>query len=391
MLSRRAGSDTLRNPMPVELLVEKGSYKLNKLKRMWPTLSLDKKLAFILCTSGFLFSSFTLLMIFLVSLSSWLLIPTVIVAVLCLLDMIYGKTVKKSYEKFLSLVIAFIYLPIMFFTTGGLYGPVPMFFVVITIFNIYSFEKLSRYIILACEIIWFLSISLFSYLNMQNLSMAFAVVDPRVLVGAYLVTMVVVLLISALVAITTIDLYRSEHVKIEHLMLDLQDKNKELYDLSNIDALTEVYNRRYFVSKLNEVILAYQENPRDICLLMMDIDFFKRVNDLHGHSVGDEVLKMFTGCVKRSLRSHDILARYGGEEFVLMLDNCNQPHALAIAERIRKDVNNLRYRRDIVFTVSIGLSAYVPEEAAEKFLERADKYLYMAKENGRNQVCCGPL
>ena len=166
--------------------------------------------------------------------------------------------------------------------------------------------------------------------------------------------------------------------------------NASLYEQATVDFLTKIYVRGFFFEKLDEMVLDSQENKASLSLLMLDIDFFKRLNDAHGHQVGDSVLQDLGTIIKRYTREDDIAGRYGGEEFIIALKNTNFKHAIMIAERIRNTVANMCFRYKelaLQLTVSIGLAEYVMEEPVEKWVARCDSALYMAKNSGRNKVC----
>ena len=123
-------------------------------------------------------------------------------------------------------------------------------------------------------------------------------------------------------------------------------------------------------------------------MLLLDIDFFKRVNDTYGHAAGDEVLKVVSGQVADQLRSSDTLARYGGEEFVVVMPNQEIHKAMAVAERVRTMIEQLAVQvegQEIRTTVSIGVATSFPGDTPDALLRRADEALYKAKETGRNR------
>lgn len=171
---------------------------------------------------------------------------------------------------------------------------------------------------------------------------------------------------------------------------------KRLYRLANFDTLTRVYNRRRFFQEAEKVVeKAICFNER-ISVLMLDLDFFKDVNDRYGHQTGDTVLKAVAGVVSSNLDESDILGRYGGEEFAIILSDEKSLSALAIAESIRKGVENLRNHHgsnEIRLTVSIGVAQRGfgnNDITLEYLLAEADRALYRAKRGGRNMVCSGP-
>ena len=126
--------------------------------------------------------------------------------------------------------------------------------------------------------------------------------------------------------------------------------------------------------------------------MMIDIDFFKKVNDTYGHASGDEVLRTVASVIKAQLRESDIPARYGGEEFAVLLPYTHIDEAKIVGERLRKAVEETTVQLDdltINVTISMGLAEFTQEETGEELFARADKALYEAKDGGRNRVCIG--
>jgi diguanylate cyclase (GGDEF)-like protein len=159
--------------------------------------------------------------------------------------------------------------------------------------------------------------------------------------------------------------------------------------LATIDELTALSNRRH----MNEVLAKEERRHgaagRATCIALLDIDFFKQINDRHGHAAGDEVLRQFAGAARAELRAGDVLARWGGEEFLLMLPDTVEREARAVVERIRARVGALRVdgvseERRVSF--SAGLTARRDDEALADTVNRADKALYQAKASGRDRV-----
>jgi len=174
-----------------------------------------------------------------------------------------------------------------------------------------------------------------------------------------------------------------------------QDRLRTNYELSLsmalTDELTKLYNRRYLMVHLEKILAKFEIDKKPVTLLMMDIDFFKKVNDTHGHDVGDDVLKIFAERVNQGLRSFDMVARMGGEEFVAILPDAPLEIGMQVAERLRGMIGNKEMPSDGVdsgslpITVSIG--GFVVTESGydtNKALKEADEALYEAKEGGRN-------
>lgn len=170
----------------------------------------------------------------------------------------------------------------------------------------------------------------------------------------------------------------------------LTEMSKELFFLATTDALTNVFNRRHFIEQAEVEQRRCRRENYGYALLMLDLDFFKSINDNYGHACGDAVLVSIADIIKEALREYDLLGRIGGEEFAILLPNTHHNSAQAIAERIRKAIESLQIEckaHTLNVTASIGVAL---DEKANICLEDmflvADKLLYQAKENGRNKV-----
>lgn len=182
------------------------------------------------------------------------------------------------------------------------------------------------------------------------------------------------------------------------LLSSVEEMHKLKQELSNakreasIDGLTGLYNRRSFDRRLHELIDAADGLDDGFCLLFLDIDHFKRVNDSYGHMVGDKVLSEFGRQIGKLTRRSDFLARYGGEEFAILLPGTRITNAFTVAENIRNTLQLVRLRRSSsreslgAVTVSVGVACWRMGESAEELIERCDKALYRAKSLGRNRT-----
>jgi two-component system, cell cycle response regulator len=166
--------------------------------------------------------------------------------------------------------------------------------------------------------------------------------------------------------------------------------HEEIYRLTTIDGLTQVYNKRYFLESLDREMGRAQRYLRDLSLILFDIDHFKAVNDTYGHLAGDYVLKQLAMEIKRRIRREDILARYGGEEFAIILPELDNASAMHFGEKIRRIASEANFRfdeTDIPVTVSVGVTTLEPAvRDSAAFIKRVDEKLYRAKSNGRNCV-----
>jgi len=155
------------------------------------------------------------------------------------------------------------------------------------------------------------------------------------------------------------------------------------------DPLTGTGNRIAMDQTLQREIDLSRRHLQPLSVLMLDIDHFKQVNDIHGHSTGDDVLKAVAASIKHQLRNVDMVFRYGGEEFLILLSNTCREAAAMVGERLRFAVQSEEYVADahtILLTVSLGCSTLLPGESAESLLRRADSALYVAKREGRNRL-----
>ena len=158
---------------------------------------------------------------------------------------------------------------------------------------------------------------------------------------------------------------------------------------ANYDSLTGLHIRRsWFDQAVQELVRAKRYN-HPMSVLMMDIDHFKKVNDMYGHNCGDEVLQKAAQIFKKTSREIDIIGRYGGEEFVVILPNTNEENALLVAERIRERIANepIPFNgQNVDLTISLGVALFREDDTLDKLVDRADTFLFQAKQAGRNQV-----
>jgi diguanylate cyclase (GGDEF)-like protein len=159
------------------------------------------------------------------------------------------------------------------------------------------------------------------------------------------------------------------------------------------DSLTKLLNRQAFDFVFQQALLDSERSRQPLCVALMDIDHFKKINDKHGHLIGDHVLKEIAAISRRSLRESDVICRWGGEEFLLLLKNCSLEKATSIAENLRSTIaaNDFSRTTDLAkgrlsLTVSMGVAECKSQETEDSVFERADVALYQAKENGRNSV-----
>ncbi|MCO7227544.1 diguanylate cyclase [Pleionea sp. CnH1-48] len=174
------------------------------------------------------------------------------------------------------------------------------------------------------------------------------------------------------------------------LLKRLEDTTTRLENLSRYDELTGLYNRRAFNEQANLEYERLQRTDKPFSLILLDIDHFKRINDTHGHLVGDLVLKFVAEIIKDSCRDEDFISRYGGEEFIILAPGQAQIEDVSLAERIRKQVEAMPIDigdQTIYVTVSLGTASWDSDFASmDSWIQAADSALYKAKDEGRNRV-----
>ena len=172
---------------------------------------------------------------------------------------------------------------------------------------------------------------------------------------------------------------------------ELEQANKLLSQLANQDPLTMLQNRRSFDENLKTQLLVSRRNNTDLCLLLMDIDHFKAYNDIYGHQLGDECIKITASMIKKSIyRPTDMAARYGGEEFVVILQDTSMHGAIIVAQKIQKHISEIpnlpiNPTTQQQISISIGIAS-IHQAGEDDIIELADKAMYASKDNGRNQI-----
>jgi len=166
--------------------------------------------------------------------------------------------------------------------------------------------------------------------------------------------------------------------------------HEEIYRLTTVDGLTQIFNKRYFMENLERELSRCVRYGRDLSLIIFDVDHFKNINDTFGHLAGDYVLKQMASKVQENIRREDFLARYGGEEFAVILPEIDKACAVVMAEKIRALIEKQKFvfeNTPIPTTISAGVST-VDEEYTEphELIKVADQNLYQAKQSGRNKV-----
>jgi two-component system cell cycle response regulator len=171
----------------------------------------------------------------------------------------------------------------------------------------------------------------------------------------------------------------------------LRDNVQLSIEMAITDALTGLYNRRYMETHVETLVEQAATRSKPLAVLVLDIDYFKSVNDSHGHDAGDDVLREFAIRIRKSIRGIDLACRFGGEEFVVIMPETDIAVATMVAERLRRRIASEPFpiqqgKRSLEVTISIGIAALGPQDNAAAVLKRADQALYRAKRDGRNRV-----
>lgn len=182
---------------------------------------------------------------------------------------------------------------------------------------------------------------------------------------------------------------RHANERLSHEIEMRQRLETELRDLAHQDHLTGISNRRHFFDLADQAFAKARATGAPLSLLIVDIDYFKQINDTYGHMHGDEVLKVLVRVCRSALGEVDMLARLGGEEFVMLLPGADLVAASERAERLRVEVQRAAVRlheATLHFTISLGVAQWQPDESLLFLMRRADEALYLAKYNGRNRI-----
>jgi diguanylate cyclase (GGDEF)-like protein len=184
--------------------------------------------------------------------------------------------------------------------------------------------------------------------------------------------------------------------KSERFADELRKANARLEELAFRDGLTTLYNHRYFQEVLSKEMVRARRYKHSLCLIMFDIDYFKKVNDTFGHPAGDQVLINLAQAIGAAIRPNDIIARYGGEEFAVILPETNLTGLKVFAERLRRcaaSVTTMIRKHPVEITISCGGVHLSPDDniTQQEFIDRADRGLFLSKKNGRNRVTIMPV
>ncbi|MGF6991024.1 diguanylate cyclase (GGDEF)-like protein [Lachnospiraceae bacterium PF1-21] len=302
----------------------------------------------------------------------------------CLVLLFSTPTRRMAASKTLILITGFVYIPFMYFQTAGYDGTALLFTLLFAFIASYSFSGKARVAIIVLNIVENLGCVLLQY-NFPQLAVAHGSLSAKIIDTA--VALVLTFGGLAIMTIWVNNAYEGERKRSLQLIEEIRSTNEQLEYLTNRDALTGVYNRRYIDQYLEQEVGHCIEHDLGLVLLLFDLDFFKKINDNYGHSFGDVALKRVAQTVDDSLRDSDMFARFGGEEFLAVIHEDSPEKALEVAERLRIAVSEITMRDGVKITVSIGMAFLQKDDTVQSLFDRVDQKLYDAKEKGRNRVC----
>lgn len=179
----------------------------------------------------------------------------------------------------------------------------------------------------------------------------------------------------------------ADSMQLNLLNDQLADANENLEKLASFDDLTGIFNRRRMEDRLESEVKEAQRYKKQFGILLFDLDKFKSVNDTYGHNIGDQILQNTCAAVSETLRDTDKFGRWGGEEFLIIAPQTGMPELMQLGERVRAAVEKMQHKDLPAVTISIGVAEFQNDTRWDHMIDRADKAMYRAKENGRNQVC----
>jgi polar amino acid transport system substrate-binding protein len=179
---------------------------------------------------------------------------------------------------------------------------------------------------------------------------------------------------------------KNHQKELSELNKMLEQKAKKYQTIASTDALTGLYNRHKLDELFDLEMYSMQKKENPLCMAIVDIDFFKKINDTYGHEIGDVVLVGLSNFLLQQLRSTDIIARWGGEEFVLLLNSVNIDNAYNIVDKIREKLSQKEFDKVGKVTISAGVTNITQKDSFTSAFARADKALYQSKKDGRNRV-----
>ncbi len=284
--------------------------------------------------------------------------------------------------------LIFIYTPLLWILNGGSQSGIPYFIpLFVSFLSILTItpksSKTNRLISYAVLATFSLVVIVLILLEFSHPEIFYQYTDKTTQKIDIIVAAVFSLLGNYLIIMSFVKLYYRQLEKAEEATCRLEE-------LVIRDSMTCLYNHAFALSCLKEEVDRAVRRNSALSVIMMDIDHFKKINDTYGHPFGDNVLKQLSQTFQNNCRSIDTVARYGGEEFLIILPDTTSQIASVIANRLLGLARNLKFENDVSVTVSAGIAGHIPGDTASSLIDRADSYLYKAKNAGRDQVKSQP-
>jgi len=291
---------------------------------------------------------------------------------------IYSAKSKKWFVPSLLVVIyaAFVTFPLLWFSTGGATGSTTPYLIMSGFIAVIMFRgKLRTFFLVAIPLIF----SIFIFLEMLYPDISAPYSSRTTHYVDLIIGLIVSFTVTAILAVIVLSRYHKAKLESEALV-------KQLGEISIRDPLTGIYNRRMLTSCLDEEMRKCYETNLPLSLCIVDIDHFKRVNDIYGHLCGDKILVELARVLSEFMSDNDILGRYGGEEFLIIFKNQTLHEALKTVEKFHKAIQEHDWENVRQITISCGVSEYVKGISYSDFVGGSDRCLYTAKETGRNKI-----
>ena len=312
-----------------------------------------------------------------------------------------------DYASLLQLSLFWVIVTIINRTEGGVrdVGTVGYVIILLTSATLFGWRVTVVFTLASIAAIWWMAFLEFNGELVPNLGSPIQIALILTLVFGLILFMVYLLLRALTTALERAQRELSERLRIEgerealiaRLSNEIAEREKaqeQLQHLARTDALTGLYNRRYFLDVAAQEFHTSVRYGRFLSVMIFDLDYFKRVNDTYGHLAGDAALAQVGNFLRQHIRESDVAARYGGEEFIVLLPETNLQRAQLLAERLRDLIEKAPVQVETVsipLTVSIGVAernSSLNENTVEQLISHADAALYLAKKSGRNRVCC---
>lgn len=291
-----------------------------------------------------------------------------------------NDVLKASYFGLSSLML--LLYPSLWMLNGGSSGPTVLFmlFNAVPIAVLLNFKGYIRMLLL--QILSFLVLLLIEYRN-PELIQGYSNQLSRTV--DYSFSFILVFISSLIVVVKVMKVYRKNIDELEKIHLELVKANEVLKIKSETDEMTGIFNRRYMMDSL-EGIIRIKPTTQQTAIIMIDIDYFKSINDTYGHCFGDEVIKRVSETLSENLRRTDIIGRIGGEEFLIVMPEISKEDTIAKVETLRKLISEIKWKNNnLRVTISIGAYFLKGHETLDQALEQVDIGLYEAKNSGRNK------